>query len=312
MLFGLSFMVRFQMGFAHAAFGLWLITAGRVRDFKRLAPLATGFIFALGFSVMLDRWGYGEWVLTPWAYYVENIIRGHAASFGTAPWSYYAQNLWETLPPLGALLLLGSLLGCIRRPWHVLTFTLALFFLGNAAVAHKESRFLFPMATAVPVVVALGLANGRNYFQSRLLNPVLILLLVIDLGAMLVMSLKPALAQIHFYETVYRHTPAIDELWHGELDPYAPFKLKINYYRPDGMKEREFSSLKEFQQNLRPDRDLWLFYENFELVGDAQSLAPVCHLEYTTFPAWLKNFTFLPGPRKFANRWSLYRCRLAL
>jgi phosphatidylinositol glycan class B len=308
-LLGLSFFCRFQMGIAIAAFGAGLVLIERMRD-RRLVWLGSSFAAALALGTCLDSWGYGHWVFTPWNYFDQNLLQGAAASVGRSPWDYYFTQLWEQIPPLGALVLVGVIAGWIARPRHMLSYTSIAFVAAHSWIAHKESRFAFPIAAFAPVLAAFALARLRDFRFPRALRVAVAILLVFDAGVLFVVSLKPAVAQIGFYQAVFRHEPPIRELYRGELDPYSPFGLPIAFYRPDGLTERTLHTPAELLAGLSAGQDAWLFYENFELTGDAAGLAAHCSLEYTTYPAILHSLTFLAGPRRFANRWSLYRCRL--
>jgi phosphatidylinositol glycan class B len=307
-LFGFSFLCRFQMGIAIAAWVGWLAWRKRPsrRDWLSLG-LAFGGVMALG--LVLDRVGYGNWVVAPWRYFDQNLVAGEALKHGQQPFYYYVVEFFKTTPPLGAVLLAGMLGGILTRPGHVLSLSVLAFFVAHSMLAHKEPRFIFPIAAALPILLVFALERAGNRIP-RLAGRIGVgLLLFVNCGALLILTLKPSLAQIGFYAAVYRHDPPIRTLHHGELDPYAPFKVALNYYRPDGLNESSYPSFEAFRRQLSSSEDSWLFYENFELTGDAAALNPVCALEYTTFPSWLNHLTFLPGPRKFANRWSLYKCR---
>lgn len=306
-LMGLSFFCRFQMGIAIAAYAIGLVTLERVRD-RRLVWLGGAFAAALALGTCLDSWGYGQWVCTPWNYFDQNLLQGAAASVGRSPWDYYVTQLWEQIPPLGAIVLLGIVAGWIARPRHVLSYVTFVFVAGHSLVAHKESRFAFPIATFVPVISVFALEKLRGWRFPRALTVPIGLLLVMNAGVLCVVSLKPAIAQIGFYQAVFRNDPPIRELYRGELDPYSPFGLPIGFYRPEGLTERVYRSPSDVMEHIRLREKVWLFYENLELSGDAAILASRCRLEYTTYPAILNTLTFLARPRRFANRWSLYRC----
>jgi phosphatidylinositol glycan class B len=167
-LLGLAFLFRFQMAFAIIALITWSAVRGRGR-LKRLgqAVAIAGTVVAL--SIVLDSWFYGEWVLTPWAYFEANVLEGVAASFGTSPWYFYPVQLvlW-TVPPLGlvlGLLLVGAVLLRPGSPW---VWCSVAFFVGHSAIGHKELRFLLPLLYALPVLVGYSVsALDRSWSAGR-------------------------------------------------------------------------------------------------------------------------------------------------
>ena len=153
-LLGLAFVFRFQMAFAIAALLVWFA----VREgggWKRTGQVVAIAGAVVVLSVAVDSWFYGEWVLTPWAYFQANLLEGVASSFGTSPWYFYPVQfvLW-TVPPLGlalALLLVAAAFLRPRSPW---VWGVVAFVVGHSVIGHKELRFLFPLLYAIPVLVA--------------------------------------------------------------------------------------------------------------------------------------------------------------
>ena len=84
---GLTFAVRFQMGFALLGYGIWLLVFHRRR--KLYAGMVPGVLVVLALGMLTDRWLYGEWTLTPVNYLRENILNENMLKFGTSPWWYY-------------------------------------------------------------------------------------------------------------------------------------------------------------------------------------------------------------------------------
>jgi phosphatidylinositol glycan class B len=155
-LLGLSFVFRFQMGFAIGALLLWL-AVHRPRGLRRAANVglsAAGVVMA---AAGLDSWFYGAWVFTPWRYFEVNLLQGTASSFGTSPW--YAYLLWAPLwmaPPLGLAIAGLVAIGCATRRHSPWTWAFVAFLVGHSLIAHKEVRFLLPMLYFVPVLAAWG------------------------------------------------------------------------------------------------------------------------------------------------------------
>ncbi len=175
-LFGLAFEMRFQTALIAAGVVLWLLVVGRApgevnRSGRWLAPLTSGGVLALVVGAFLDRWGYGVWTFPPWTYFRVNALEGVAAVFGTSPPFAY---LWllpaNVFMPVVLALLVLALVAWFRCPRHPLTWATLPFFLVHNLVAHKEERFLFPIAILATgfVTMALGPSGGAGRFVDRL------------------------------------------------------------------------------------------------------------------------------------------------
>jgi phosphatidylinositol glycan class B len=74
-------------------------------------------------------------------------MEGKAATFGVEPfWWYFTELPVAFFPPLSIFLLIMAGIGIYRNPTHVFSWCLVPFVLAHSLVAHKEVRFLFPMA----------------------------------------------------------------------------------------------------------------------------------------------------------------------
>ena len=162
-LLGLAFEFRFQSAFMSLGLLVWLWRVGRV-DARRLGLVVLGGVAALGLGALVDRWGYGEWTFPALTYVQANLLEGAAAFFGTEPPFAY---LW-LLPaniffPVVVVFLVLAVIAWVRHPRHPVTWTTLPFFVIHCLVAHKEERFVFPIAIlgTMFVVMALGPSEGR-------------------------------------------------------------------------------------------------------------------------------------------------------
>jgi hypothetical protein len=174
---GLAFHLRYQTGFVTVgvlAFGILVARWPRPVLLATGAGLAVALVVGLG----VDRWGYGEWTLTPWRYLEANLVEGRAASFGVRPWWAYLGLLWHDLPkPFGALALLLPLAGLVAHRRHLLAFAWVPFLVAHAAIGHKETRFLFPFLAFAPTLAALGAAPALSRWRPRGVRALLFALL---------------------------------------------------------------------------------------------------------------------------------------
>lgn len=151
---GFSFVVRFQSGIWIAGFVAWLWIFQEKRNLlsPRLWTCLVSTIVAAGICLLCDRWGYGEWVFTPWRYFSTNLLRGKASSFGVSPIWGYATLFIENFYPLGWIILLTILAFFLWKPSHILTWMFVPFVVIHSVIPHKELRFvLFPLLYFFPI-----------------------------------------------------------------------------------------------------------------------------------------------------------------
>lgn len=192
----LAVVVRLQLVFLVAGYGLWVLLVNRP-ELKRILHLMAGFAAGTAIGLLADRIFYGEWCFTALNYFTVNVVQNKSAEFGTHAWSYYF-----TLPLKSGLLSLliaamfaASLWFFIRNPRHVFTWAIIPFVLGHVVVPHKELRFLFPVCFFMPYMLvwsAYELLNRRALW-------LLAALMAINVPVMLWKALTPANGQPLLY-----------------------------------------------------------------------------------------------------------------
>jgi len=153
---GLAFECRYQTAFLGLGLFAWLAIIARV-PFQRLAAFMGGGLCTLLLGALADRWGYGNWVFPPYNYFHANIVEGVAAKqFGSEPvFAFLYLMPAQIFFAITLILMAGLVMMWVRNPRHPLTWATLPFVLAHMAAAHKEARFLFPMAilaTAFPVL----------------------------------------------------------------------------------------------------------------------------------------------------------------
>ena len=164
LLCGIAVECRYQSAFL--TFGLmgWLIFQARIRP-AALAAFTAGGLAAVAFAALADHWGYGVWCFPPWNYFDVNIVQGIAAKvFGASPLlAYFYLEPGTIFAPITAVLMVAMVIACIRNPRHVVTWATVPFFLVHCLFAHKEERFLFPLAILAISWPVLAFAPGRPF-----------------------------------------------------------------------------------------------------------------------------------------------------
>jgi phosphatidylinositol glycan class B len=156
LLCGLAFESRYQSAFMVLGLFGWLVIIARARMAALAAFVGGGFV-AVVIGAVADRWGYGAWVFPPLGYLQFNVLGGGAEhQFGREPFFAYLYLMPAQFFFAITLVLMAALVAMwLRNPRHPVTWVTLPFVLAHVLVAHKEARFLFPLAilaTAFPVL----------------------------------------------------------------------------------------------------------------------------------------------------------------
>ncbi len=174
LLAGLAFECRFQMAFLFLGTTAWWLWHRRPPVREVLLFLAGGMV-SLGVGALADRLGYGVWCLPPLNYVRQNVVLGVASHYGVEPLPAYLWLLPANL--FGPIVVLCMvLLGRVwwRQPRSALTWGTLAFVGLHALVGHKEERFLFPLATLLPWILAEALPLARIPTWPKWLRPLFI------------------------------------------------------------------------------------------------------------------------------------------
>ncbi len=239
LLCGLAFEARYQTGLMGLGLFTWLVFVVRTR-IGGLAAFLGGGLAALAAGALADRWGYGAWVFPPLGYVDVNLVQGVAAHrFGREPVLAYLfllpAQIWFAI----TLVLMAAMAAMwVRNPRHPVTWASLPFLLAHVVIAHKEARFLFPLAILASAFPVLGfsprLPRGQKFFtrlwgwrKSLAAKAVT----AISVAAMVYFALYPF--------GVRPHMPMAQYLYrHGAGPIYslkAPFQ-SYPLYRPAGFK----------------------------------------------------------------------------
>ena len=126
---------------------------------KRTLPVAAGLVLPVLAFGMVDMmtWSY------PFQSYFRilwiNMVEGRSKLYGVTPWYWYLLVLSERLGPMVFL----AVLGIRRSPF--LGWLALIMLLTHSVFAHKEVRFLYPLAPIVITLAALGVAEITPVFN---------------------------------------------------------------------------------------------------------------------------------------------------
>lgn len=308
---GLSFLVRYQIGFMVLGFGLWLLIIERI-GLGRWLVFCFSILLMMIMGVFIDEWGYGEFTLTTWNYIYQNVFLNKSAKWGTDPfWGYLYLMQQHGMPLHSLVILVAYFLMIYRYPRHVLTWTTIPFLIVHSLIQHKEMRFLFPMAIFVPYFLVLGFAPGdkQSSFATKLWSfrksKIFTVLVVLNFIGLIYLSLLPSRTEIRLQHHLYENYKDQNfTLYVHERDPYILGDYPMFYYRPQGMRLKQVSNLEELKIVTKPDL---IVSSEFDIFITLPELQNSCSEEFRGIPRFLKSFNFNNWLKR-TKSWSLLSC----
>ena len=308
LLLGFALFFRLQVGFAFIGLAIWLLFILRPA-FSQYLLLVAGGVVAIGCSILIDHWFYGQWVLTPLNYFNVNIIQHVAAKFGVDPWWYYFKLFINMgIVPLSVPLLLLFFRGIWFRPWHLFSLVCYTFFVGHILIGHKEMRFLFPASIAFIFLACLGMEQVMKVLpQKGILNVFFRLLVTINMAILLFKMFTPAEELMKYFGFIYSYAQKQNTtIVSFKESPYKLDVIECNFYKPKNLDIevlKDSASLRTLLQNNKGQAVIYL----------SRTLQPGPELNgfktekiYCEFPDWLLQFNINHWEDR-SYIWSVYR-----
>ncbi len=290
-LLGLSFVFRFQAGFLIAGFFLWHLFVKKEK-ISRMGFLALGILTMFFLGICIDRWFYGEWTLTVWNYFQQNLLADKISGFGVKPWWFYFEEVFiRAIPPFSLVFIGAFLIVFIFLRKNVLTWTLLPFVLFHFLIGHKEIRFLFPLIGFIPIMIIKAIEFLRDnrsvdIMQNKYFLGFARIFWSVNIVFLFIVFFIPADSQINLFKKIYDQYPAGTTLYFAEENPYHR-ALDIHYYKRDNLLIRKMEFIdrseavpeRKFLVAIRSKDPGAGFYVNSKLV-------------YSSYPEWIKHFNF--------------------
>ncbi|HVW73873.1 MAG TPA: hypothetical protein VHC39_09560 [Rhizomicrobium sp.] len=239
LLCGLAFESRYQTGLLGMGLLAWLAIVARVR-LPALSAFIGGGIAALVIGALADRWGYGQFVFPPLGYVDVNLVQGVAAhQFGREPIFAYLYLLpAQIFFAITLVLMAGMVAMWLRNPRHAVTWATLPFVLAHVLIAHKEARFLFPLAILATAFPVLGFSprlplwrdaftpvwQWRRSWAAKTVTGISVLAMVYF--ALYPFGVRPHMPMAQY---LYRHDP-------GPITSFAAPFQSYPMYRPAGFR----------------------------------------------------------------------------
>ncbi|MEK6577793.1 MAG: hypothetical protein AABZ55_01085, partial [Bdellovibrionota bacterium] len=236
-------------------------------------------------------------------YYVYSIVEGKIDLGGTSPWWDYFRRIWtESWPVLAPIYFFGMIGAWVRFPRNLFTWCYAPLLLFNILIPHKETRFLFPMAHAAPLLLVMALQSKNKLWKKPWRRLLVGILGALNVVALLILMFVPASMPTRFYDYVYHQE--ISEIYFMGRDPYVQLGIPLYFYRPEGLVTKRAESVDALKRMM--EDGLLLFHTSRTL--PSPELQKICTPEFSIYPEWLRSWN--PGGfMRNANDWSLFSCR---
>ncbi len=259
LLFGISFLFRFQIAFAIVGFGLWLIFINHSK-LKYLLKICASFIAIIILGLLLDSWFYGEFVSTPWNYFYKNIVEGAASGFGTSPWYFYILKLLS-YPSyfIGIPIILSFIFILFSNPKNYILWVTIPFIVGHSIISHKEERFLFPLVYLFPLMLIEGylvierLITNRFWIKSFNFMLISIFVLVNSIGIIAMGQKSAGIGRMEITKYIHDNygREKINLVFCSWANPYNPWHgLPAKFYFEDSLTDHRINNLCELNDSL--------------------------------------------------------------
>jgi len=304
--FGASFIFRFQMAFMTFFTLLWFFLYSRIRV-SNLVLISLGVFAFIGFNVVVDYWGYGEWTFSAWNYLYQNIFKGVAAGFGVSPWYYYLnKTLMKGIPPLSLFLLAPAIWLWFKRPGHILTWITLPYFAVHSMIGHKELRFIFAMGLFSPVILAYFIESSKfeNLKTNKGIKFIVGLVLVQNFIALGISSFKPAYSPIKFYKHLYAKEEKITKIY-----TLSVFRDQLKFYLKGPIEQVVEKDRSKLQAIINSNQEVtWFLTDKFSDIELFRKSFPQCTEDYLSYPNWIFKFNYKNWLKR-SKIWALYRCK---
>lgn len=293
LLVGLSFLFRYQVAFMIAGMGLWLIFIQR-ENWPRLLSFTTGGLLMVLLGIVIDRYFYGEWVVSAWHYFEQNILLDKASTFGVDPWwQYFYDIIIKGIPPFGLFYLAALFLYIWQRPKDLLSW-LSIPFIGiHLLIAHKELRFFYVLLPFLPI----ALSGLLQFWQDRRNSPLTTskgyrvawrIFWIQNALLTLFIMFWPVIMEMKIYQQVYNSYQDPITVYGVKDNPYRQ-ALYITYYKRKNVCTAEVESLEKLPLY---GKDAYIIAVDRRSGFDMESLPGKKKRIYSSFPDWIQIINF--------------------
>lgn len=320
LLFGFSFLFRYQMSLAFVGFFCWLLISNK-HSWKFYIKLGSSICLVLILGIVIDTWFYGNFTITLWNYFYVNIVENVAVSFGEAPWHFYLENiLFYPHYIIGTIIYLALVTSLLFQPRNVFLWCVISFVTLHSIISHKEIRFLFPLVYLLPILISLGIQSWNKHLKNRTLKISLGILLgvlfIIPNGIAITAYCTKAAGIGRIEITKFIHENYKDKDLHliftSWASPYNPWhKVPIKFYQESNMTDVRIKNICNLHDSLIvPEKVNFLIIRKIDLNNTNCADYIKQHnftLIHTSIPNWMQSLSFMDSTYDDKNILMLYK-----
>lgn len=250
LLLGASILFRYQSALLVVGTMLWFILIDKIK-LKNLMIITYSIIIMLIMGFFLDHWLYGNFPLTLYNYFFQNIIKGVASNYGISPWYQYIIYIIKSTGPFGILIFISCLLMVCHQPKNVIFWAIIPFILIHSLIPHKELRFLFPLVYLVPLILTLAYQVFYRNVHNTLKYIIIIFALFLNLAGLVTVVTTAASSNTSVSNFIHRNydLDSLNIIISNGINPYMDWHPPYNtFYSSRGLKIQEVSSI--WQPNI--------------------------------------------------------------
>jgi phosphatidylinositol glycan class B len=309
LMFGASYISRYQFALCIAALWCWGIFVKKIR-FINLTLTALAIIVMFGVETLINYWGQGEWVYAIWNYYENNFIKSGISVAKSYPWWWYFRlALFRGIPPTSIPLIVAAAWFWIKKwrsPW---TFAAVPLFIFHSLIGHKEPRYISIVAIFSPLYLAYMLFEFKEqisgwWIKSRSFRVFSYVTIVVNLVLLLITLFRPSNPAVSFYSFIYNHKEINEITVFPGSDPYLMVGLSLEFYKRPGVVLNEIEKIDDI--NLI-SKTSYLFLSQARYMAKMEKYNR-CKRVYMTYPEWILYFNISNWISR-SRVWSLYKCK---
>jgi phosphatidylinositol glycan class B len=290
LLLGLSFLFRYQTGILISGLILWHLFIKK--SITNSIFMILGIFIFIGAGILIDKWYYGEWTLSTWNYFDQNILQHRAADFGVHPWWYYLEIIFiKGVPPFSLIIICSFIIVFIYLRNDLLTWTIFPFLFMHFLIGHKELRFLFPLIGFVPIVIIRSLEIIQKRWAETFSDKKAVTFCAkfcwgLNIILLAMIAFTPADNHISLYNKLYADYKEPATLYYTKDNPYNR-GLDINFYKRANLTVIKLDSIDSIKSSSGSIR---LFVTKYKRIADL--IQRPKKVIYTTYPDWIYRFNF--------------------
>ena len=225
-IFGLSFVFRYNIGVAIFFVCLWYLIFNQLKLLSKinlLFLLSVGLFLVFSIEQIINIWGFynPSIFLNPDLniinFLFENLTALNFLKFGSQN-DFYSNGIWaisplyhyfelillEFFPPLSIIIIICILYFWIKNPKDIIVWATLPYFIIHSFIAYKELRYIFPVLALSPYFVAYTFDNFNYLLKNiRLSKNIITIFFIFNLFGIIYFTFFSLRPELHVLKNIY-------------------------------------------------------------------------------------------------------------